>query len=883
MDAILLIFISVFSLTVLTSCAPKQQEREYENTAVSFKPRLKDVSLPLDQSPYYSQKAVPVLKWQGEVDTAIYLNLSDDLMSLGQSSRWVSLANLGVQLHDGLYSSKGTTTEVKFSDSPYVEAAIGETEDSSLKEIKSASDMLVSQNKVITELLDKDVMSYPWPSGRMALRTGYREARKYLQHFKMVLMQKEIDPRVRVTLTQEIEKSESTTLAKLEARITSIESATGLEVVLQSIETTMSDFQATLGTEQAAQLKFGHTLAELLKNAKDEQDLLSIIIVIWEQLTPLDRETIIKPKSAELYEYLNGRDASDMECLKDRDCFFGGVMVKIAKQWKIFPAIKEYGVDKARIDIDKASRDEAVAAIEAVVAEQIPTLPKLLREQVEKGIAEFVTKLQKISSNYPLFLKTAMQSWSQKQFEDDVSLKAVETSRISLDWKPQSISLSAKTSQRNPEDPIVYAQAQVMGASLAAGAQRLMTEESLASWNNNQYRRVALENINRMLVLGGYHRPGGQLAPSYAMAINSQYPGFSRMDLHRMLDVDLYFAMPDRVVLDGPIQRKLGPSQKDISIQSQAELLRGLSLMIRYLRDWETNAYDHTLGKVSIADYITDLPASEVNRALFPKEMMFSMAVANSAAILVNILKELTPVFLLSTQSRLIWANEFNFDQSHEDTTTMAGVVSLAGGVRAPVVASRDVAKYILALTEFLRSSEGLDKTKSPVLREGADKGKGTPVDTLVEARGKLRLLLLGLSNFLVHRMMSEDGGVITEFDLKTMKASTATRQFVDQIMVMRALNESGQFLGLSLYQARAIDIYYFLNQKFFRPELGFWSQSESQAIALSPMELVSGLRAFVEIRSWLPEESQNQMDRVLNVWGEAINHLSETTMIKQK
>ncbi len=90
-------------------------------------------------------------------------------------------------------------------------------------------------------------------------------------------------------------------------------------------------------------------------------------------------------------------------------------------------------------------------------------------------------------------------------------------------------------------------------------------------------------------------------------------------------------------------------------------MLRGLSGMIRYLRDWHVNSFDLALGQVSLQDMMPGVPSSGASQKFFPKETLLAVAVANAAALLRNIESDLTPVFLLDLDRQATWANGFKF------------------------------------------------------------------------------------------------------------------------------------------------------------------------------------------------------------------------------
>ena len=215
---------------------------------------------------------------------------------------------------------------------------------------------------------------------------------------------------------------------------------------------------------------------------------------------------------------------------------------------------------------------------------------------------------------------------------------------------------------------------------------------------------------------------------------------------------------------------------------------------MRLARDWEHNELDEALGTFNAAELLPEVPAGVVSFPMFPKSLIFAVTVGNGGALLQNVIRKLSPAFLLMRQGEIFWGDRYQ-EIATGNVSTVAGMVPIIDGQRAGFVRTGDVARYILALDEFLAASEGVENTKAPPLLEKDAEGV-TVLEKLLDARKKLRLFQMALTNYLVYVSQRKDGTQASVHTLPALLApTTEPLRLEDQALAIRALLASARSL----------------------------------------------------------------------------------------
>jgi hypothetical protein len=373
-----------------------------------------------------------------------------------------------------------------------------------------------------------------------------------------------------------------------------------------------------------------------------------------------------------------------------------------------------------------------------------------------------------------------------------------------------------------------------------------------------------------------------------ASRTNGDWP---RLNLRRLSDSRVSYAVPDR------LQVQVGGSATSnslhttpvaevpsVGVRGQAELLKGLSRLTRLARDWEPTAFDPIMGSINAADFLPDLPREAVNQRLFPKDLIFAAALGNAGVLLQNLTKQSSPVMLIGVangegQRRIKFADQVGLtgETPAEPTSALAAIVDVTGTERGQVARTGDVARYVLALVEFSRSVEGLEKTKSAPLLESIGSGQ-TAVEQILDAREDLKLLVMAMSNFLASEMVDSRGLLMAEFD----RANARARQrepgkgsiILDHAWSIRALMEASSLLGAQVYKTAALDLYRSLLRHHFHAGSGFFRNQPEQAP--TPEEVAAMLVAGETVHAEMSALEQRQWRQLSAKWMLAWGELAQ-------
>jgi hypothetical protein len=474
-------------------------------------------------------------------------------------------------------------------------------------------------------------------------------------------------------------------------------------------------------------------------------------------------------------------------------------LYKLVPRSMILSKISAYGLDNLRTQINAAAKEKAIQTVQEAAAEKLKDLPKILATTIESHFEPEAAKLVQLRDNFSTNIKDRLNLWTK------ANLTATESTLFAMKPSVADIDLTGTAIDLNWNSTALDSSHNSLQASLLALLPSL--------WESNAVPKPIL--------------------------ISTQLAGINQVS-HAYLH-------PEEI-------------PQIFTARAHAEELRGLLKVFSYFRDWEANSFDAGLGGHKAQELFPEYEASELDSPLFPKPALMSLTLSNLAYYLRAITEENSPVFLVDLENKITWANKFDFNSS--SIQVMAGIVDRVQNQRATYVSSENVSRYILALTEFIRATENLQKSKSPYLQNKLDSGK-TALETIQEARSKIRLLILGLANYLSHQFKAGGDFVVPSLDVTTqLPLADREPQVIDQMLAIRALIESSQSLGISLYEWEAQDLYYSMNQKMFNSKTGFYGTKP-----LELPEMVESLRTLTSLKSHLPSRSQSRLEKLTARW----------------
>ena len=864
-------FASLLILLSLLGCAPSITPRKYEEAKKDFGPLQRDTDLGLSNLKAQNVDA-GVLQWRESIESARVLRAAETLVTLGELRGRPGLMELGRKLSDSFYQAEGAVTRQPLEQTLFASAAIGETQIDSLKLIDDNDELMVQQSAFLLSLLQQVGAKFPWPGPQASARDLFDAAEGYVDAVVQTAGQGQVDPRILDALIKALNKKFYPIIRDARLEVASIlNEPRALEIIRRFIDITNRNGFAISPTLKA-RLAQAQIVMSDIENIKKTQHALKAIVELWELTTPEDHEKKFKPVSKDLYGYLKGKSHDELACVKDDGCH--NPLIWLPKNLIILPAIEDYGVDKIRTELSQQSRDGLIAEIQAQVAAVVPQLPVEAGKRIVQEIADVRGKLKLVKDDYPGFVRRIMKGYAGEKLRGldasgampaDISIVGFETSRIQIDFTGTLLAMRSSETSGS-----VVTGAETIGTSMALAATLWRTETVPGSVS---YQRSVISQINKLLAIGGFKAENQKPFPSLSLALD---PSSEQRHFYvrHFSSGTVGYAVPDSIRVNNDVQIDSALYSQEVSVRSQAELLRGLSSLIRSFRDWEKSPFDQTLGRISVGELIKDLPADGVTEKLFPKEMFFSLAVADAGSILKNLTKKLSPVFLLSLKNNVIWSNDLGDTSDDNDPATMAGMVDIQKGERTDTVRTGDVANYLLAVSEFLEATEGIENTKaSPLLEKGAD--GHTPLEQLLDGKRDIRLLALGLANFLSHRMQGADGGLRSALSRANPALDAkAPRTLRDQALAILALSRVGDALDKDVYRWAAMDAMAFMNKVLWNTKTGFYRSVEGSEATPPLDEVALALLAGERLRLQLNEKSRTQWDQISAPWYAAFEKL---------
>jgi hypothetical protein len=823
---------------VLVGCAPDPTPRQYTQPKVDFGPRSGDPDLGLGASQQSQAADLSKLEISGDIDSASLMRTSENLLILSKATGRTNLQTFAQKLTDAFYHAPGTSASLSFDKTPYIDAATGETKASSLAIVVQNEKRLDVQSRLVVSLVKGSGQSFPWPNPNKMDSIGdanrtiaqlFTPVHSYVsQLLRLLQTNPKIDEQIRGPVVEGIDTQAGSMIAEIEAEIYAVFNEPRLSGMIQRLITMLNHHEFEVDTASRDLLTRASAVGDKIEVISDAQDVLAVIVDLWRMIPPETRQSSFKAVSPELYDFLSGRSESDLNCLRAFPCI--NPIIASIKQLKILPEIRSRGIAQLQMQLRDSTRQGVIAEVQVRAARMLPTLPDLVATRIGDEFGKIRGILAAVKSDYPGFVRGIGRRFADKNLGNNKGglIFGAEAARANVSWSKGAIDIRALGSAGKIETS-----AAVIGTSLSLAAAR-WTQTPM---NGAKAAGDMISQINKLLAVGGYTTGSGKLFNSLSLATNPDENG-KHLNLRTFLSEPTGFAMPDSLLVTPDFDLLQNPEMK-VNARAQADLLRGFSTMTAYFRDWQTNAFDSSLGKATVGQYVGDLPAASIKEKLFPKDMMFSVSIGNASVLLQNIRKKLTPIFMIDTDSKLSWADDTRADGA--SPLTMAGVVDLVNGKRDVSANSLDVSSYILALIEFVEATEGVENTKASVLLEKGKDGT-TALQTLVKARADLRLAIVALSNFLSHQMQDKDGGIRQSFSLDKVKTEDSEpRTLLDQAMAIRALVRASAFLKTDIYRWAALDVLAFMNRSLFDRSLGFYRSYEMLGEMLGEIPGVTG------------------------------------------
>jgi|GEM_PF-5547032 len=888
-------FLSLFSFGLLfgAACSPTPEKREFKNTKPSFQAKSAKAEFTKLQIPTDIKLKIE----NEELATSRLLKFSTDLYELAPlaSSPEISkkLRKTALDTGSAFYSTQGSTYTIPMKESPFVGAAAGSTVTDASQLISGLLQMLDQQEERLLNYLNSNPLKIPADISSLEMMSHLNEHLGALGDF---LKSPETNPLVRTEMEAEIKKQSGQRISSAASRLGTLESATTVGGVLDSVDLLVEEFEVTLDAPSQKNYQFGRKLDQLLNKAKTSEDLLEVVVVIWEFYTPSERDQLIKPFSPELYEFLNGQDKDSLDCFAHRkDCD----LITYVEKFSVASEIESKGISSVRSKAITAVRNAARNIVRRNVRSALLSLPKkLIEDRVKKKFAEQKKFLAQVIPGYKDLVASIVTNWSKKHLGGLSSLAGFETDLVALTRIQTNETIDLSLSPSLKQNKVLNYSSEQLATAFLASIYKLEASSSLSNSLNAELdpelmlrneRLEYLKLINRLFITGGFKDQTQKLQPSLALKLFAKDPAKEMVDITKFTQTSELMAVPDQLKLSPVTQLsktsnimgfeiQSAETSLSLSVRSQARLLKALTKTFFHLRDWEESSFDQSMGQFKVADF---LPAAfkvgAFESKLFPKGEMFALAVANAALILNNFNSLHSPLFVVTVKGE----NHFDRKALAQVSDTEGSKIVMAGAVdlkmtsleRSEMVESEGLSEMILSLADFYEATEEIERTESNSLKPA--------VGSLLKARQDVISLVQGMGIFLSQKLRSADsGGVLEHYSIESTK-SEANKSAIkkdspsleklrtkDQILAMRALLKVSIITGQKGFANFAVDILQSMNKHLYNKELGFYAESSQDlAKAIHWTELPSTLSGLKEISQQLQGENKTQLEALISLW----------------
>lgn len=929
-----------FFILVVVGCGPKAIEKELRSPEIKIGPRLQDKAIDLEASSKASQTSI--FKRQPESNftqrSFEIFELSETLFDLASRevdpSKRKGLFEFGEKIHSAFYRNPRNTTYFDADSTTYLELALGLTYDGPPTPLK---DMIKGrlneqQLKIAEALSSLKSPLQPLNSGEPDVAATVVELASFLESLPSSLSAGGVSPeivnQIRESLNKEfipLIREAAKALVKVDPRLPVTENIETISSALKAFTILPSEFLAPLLAELEAPKRIGTTL----QGASSPEHIFEVLFSLW--LLPNADKAGFESANQALYEFLNGLSLEDIHFLREynrtviryneSDSFWERrkIGLELSKAqvsapsltfqlWWAKDEVEEFGVERVRFLLNEAINKGIISEFDSKLRSYGGMLVSLVSANILGRIKTvFDTTLQN--------LKDILRGEGKKQlrsrvFVEESKLPGLEDGhgRLKLDPNGQ---WTVETSKEEhfvrmgvpPRDGRILTDARTLGTATASRIKRLMLKESLALINPSSYayQNEVFITVNRLMAIGGFKFMEPE-APRFQGGLRKIRGAGSDYDMD-MFNYDLepgYFAVPDQLIVTSPFKVEAAESRSQglvASVAGSAEITRGSAVLMYYMRDWERNGFDAKVGQQEYEGV-----------KIFPKDAFYALGLGVGSVPLRNLTREGTIAF--GNSGKVYGASVFNQPQDNTtsqcpepegvrdpsdptakpDPVVAAALVDVGTTGEGDVVDVRELARFVLAADQFIRSTDNVERSAARPLHAQVNGFKAT-MKAVLCGRRSVKTLMIGLANFMISRLQMKDGGFARYYSLSE-KRIVAEKSFEgdalegeprfleDQLLVIQALRKVFDRWQGHFYRDVAIDTYYYLNTNLFSYDSGFYREVDVEP-RTKPVDVrlySMAIETLLEIEPFLSQESKSQASALREMWTQNLIRFGNST-----
>lgn len=700
-------------------------------------------------------------------------------------------------------------SNTKLANSPYADVLIEQSEKMAAKTLKEIIPELKASPGKVRKILAG--MKPPVSRGdQVTLEQTVRRGFRFLRDFNERVAKADMLEQIKSGIRKEIDEVLEIEPRAL-AKIETLYSSQTIRAALMALKEGTSDLGIGIPDSAKPKIERGNKLGRTIDSIADAHSGLIALIDIWIFLSPKERVNEFKAASPELYEEFVRHDNEALRCMQDLECstFLRSPKLWLIRTKGIEPEIEKYGFEKLRRLLNAKGVQVVRNEVLAVAIEKINGIAKLVGDQVEDRLKEKVEPVMRLQAEFKKEVRSRLDAWAAKNYEVN--------------------------------GPSVIVPKPVSGKIRFTPQGKIELE-----WNEMESN--TLENVGAFDALAPVLWREAGRKPEVARSVV-------------LLQISK-LAKNFRNNGEG----SLPSNAHSVSARAYAEVIRGLAALANSFKDWETSPVDALIGGVRARDLFPEFKIAELEQPLFPKDAFYAMSFHGLGLNLESLKGDRTQVFKIDANNRVTRANE-----PSSGADVMAGIADRNGTELAETVRSEDVARYLLSMCDVYRATKEIERSTSQFLLKPDQNGE-IPRDKIVKSREEIRLLILGLANYLSHQLRAGGEFVWRELVINTHQPYDRTIAVMDQALAIRALVAASDTLGNEVYRWEAADLVSSLNRHFYRKELGFYARPEDRMV--SPVVLLETMRALDAISPYLATFSRRQIENMTAPWREQVSKL---------
>lgn len=843
------------------ACSPHLNSKDFTAPLMDLQPDLegdREFAKLLQQASQFE------LRWKGSIPTSEVHEVIQGLLDISEKTKNAKLRAAAFNIYKKYYA-ENIGTQVSFFKTPYYEIfqneALPGVRDGIGDALKEVDQNLMLVKGKVKQLKQK----YEWPK-KATFPESINLLEAFLNKFLDLVPTWKLMKDFEIALVDEVKSERDLNAKYLRKQWEIIDSDKTLTGILDNLDSLVKEFEIPLDKETVDKIKSGRTLAEKINAIKDEETAFSAVVGVWLTLGPKERDLYFTPISAALYKFLNGKKDQDLICLVDASCpkFLSGII----KEFAILPQLKKFGPDKIKTTLNEKTHAYVLEILEERLFSVILNLDTRVEKKVTKNVIKAKAELEKTRKNAQGFTREKFKKWltSNMGFKSDLSL-AYENATINVDLQKRIVTFKALSNKKS------VVAAKTLGASLASNAKMFdsgaLTESAL--------RRPVIEQINRIMGFGGLPFKATLTKGITRNFENDRKP----YDVSEAATTSLSYGIIDLTELASPFLKKETNEKPNLSAESQIELGNGLLATMKYLRDWEKNSFDKSLGNFKASGIFGGETGADT--ILFSKTDFFGLTTAQFINWVANLTKGFSQLGLVTNTGEVVWMNDYIKNQ---DKTFLFGVyVDIVNGQRANEVAIQPMVKVIRLLKNIQSVIEGIDKTKfkelqkkdtsDPECRDLNSPNCPSLAQVLAKRISEVKKILVPLGNTIATKFRNQKesanpGLAHGRIVLPSMDVIEGDISLLDQLLVIEGL--------LEVYESSRIETYlwsaketFALMQKYYNPKTNFFDIDSEVADVPTLIQMSRTFRLMVP---YLPETERIILLEKLKIWEYSLEKL---------